>query len=141
MPNEPFEALRLELRQGGVAPVYIERTILELNEHYADLKSAALAAGRSPAEAAESARTTLGNERAIAAAILARPELLAFSARWPRVAYCLHSAATIGALPGLPLVFCIEHRPELARWGAALSVATTLVAGILAGLDYLIVAP
>jgi hypothetical protein len=139
MPDERFEALRLELRKGGVAPVYIERTILELNEHYADLESAALAAGQSPAEAAQTARTALGNERAIAVAILARPELLAFSARWPRVAYYLQSAATIGTLPGLPLVFCIEHRPELARWGAALGVAATLVASILAGLDYLIV--
>jgi len=138
MPDQRFEALRLELHKGGVDPVYIERTILELNDHYADLENAALAAGQSPTEAAQIARTTLGNERTIAVAILTRPELLAFSARWPRVAYCLQSAVTIGTLPGLPLVFCIEHRPELARWSVALGIAATLVASILAGLDYLI---
>ena len=56
---------------------------------------------------------------------------MAFSARHPRVAHCLQSAATIGTLPGVPLLFCIEHRPELARWGAALGMATFLVAGAI----------
>ena len=45
MPDEQFESLRLELLRSGVAPLYVERTILELGEHYADLESAALAAG------------------------------------------------------------------------------------------------
>ena len=139
MPDTRFEALRLELKQGGVAPVYVERTVVELEEHYADLESAALDAGLRAEEAARAARDTLGDERAIAAAILSRRELLGFSARYPRVAHCLHSAATLGAIPGLPLMYCIEHRPELVRWGAALGLATTLVGGILAALDWLIV--
>jgi hypothetical protein len=138
VPETRFEALRLELLQGGVAPVYVERTIVELDEHYADLEDAALAAGQSEDEAARMARDTLGDEHAIAAAILSRPELLGFSGRYPRVAHCLHSAAAIGAIPGMPLVYCIEHRPELARWGAAFSLAVTFVGGILAALDWLI---
>jgi len=141
MPDGQFESLRLELLRSGVTPVYVERTILELAEHYSDLESAALASGLSADEAARVAGATLGNERAIAAAILTRPELLTFSTRYPRVAHYLHSAATIGALPGLPLMFCIEHRPELARWGAAISVAVTLMGSILAGLNWLIVVP
>jgi hypothetical protein len=139
MPDLEFEALRLELRKCGVVPVYVERTIVELGEHYADLEAAALAAGQSAEEAARTARTALGSERAIAAAILARRELLTFSARWPRVANCLHSAATIGTIPGLPLLFCIEHRPELARWGVSLGLATTFMGGMLATLNWLIV--
>ena len=139
MPDLRFEALRLELRNCGVAPVYVERTIVELGEHYADLESAALAAGLSAEEAARTALATLGSERAIAAAILARKELLTFSARWPRVANCLHSAATIGTIPGLPLMFCLEHRPELARWGVALGLATTFMGGMLTTLNWLIV--
>jgi hypothetical protein len=138
MPEQQLERLRLELLRGGVATVYVDRTITELAEHYADLESAARAAGSSPAEAAAAATTALGDERAIVAAILSRRELLAWSARYPRVAQCLHSAAVIGTVPGLPLMFCIEHKPELARWGAAFGVATTLVGAILAGLDWLI---
>src|SRR5687768_6450619 len=139
MPEPRFERLRLELLRNGVAMVYVDRTITELAEHYADLENAARAAGSSPAEAAAAAAVTLGDERAIVAAILSRRELLAWSARYPRVAHCLHSAATIGALPGLPLMFCIEHRPELARWSAAFGAAMTLVGSILAGLDWLLV--
>ena len=126
MREKRFESLRLELLQSGVSPVYVERTILELTEHYSDLELAALESGLGTEDAARTARATLGDERAIAAAIIAHPELLTFSTRYPRVAHCLQSAATIGTLPGLPLMFCIEHRPELARWAAAVGVAATL---------------
>jgi hypothetical protein len=141
MRDTQFESLRLELLGSGVTPVYVERTILELTEHYCDLESAALAAGLSADDAARIARDTLGNERAIAAEILAHPELLTFSTRHPRVAQCLQSAVTIGTLPGLPLKFCIEHRPELERWGAAVSLAATLMGSVLAALNWLIVVP
>ena len=135
---EQFEALRLELQKSGVAPFYVERTVSELTAHLADLECAARAAGFGDEEAQRVALATLGDERAIAAAVLGRRELLAWSTRYPRVAYCLHSAATIGALPGLPFVYCIEHRPELARWGAAFGIAITLVGGLMAGLNSLI---
>jgi len=141
MREKRFESLRLELLQSGVSPVYVERTILELTEHYSDLELAALESGLGTEDAARTARATLGDERAIAAAIIAHPELLTFSTRYPRVAHCLQSAATIGTLPGLPLMFCIEHRPELARWAAAVGVAATLMGGVLATLNWLIVVP
>jgi hypothetical protein len=139
MPDARFESLRLELLRSGVAPVYVERTIVELGEHYDDLESAGLAAGLGAEEAARTARATLGNERLLAAAVLARTELLTFSTRWPRLAHYLQSAATIGTLPGLPLLYCIEHRPQLARWSVALGVATTLMGSMLAVLNWLIV--
>ena len=48
MPSrEQFAALRRELLRGGVSPLYVERTILELGEHYEDLENDALAAGMS----------------------------------------------------------------------------------------------
>jgi hypothetical protein len=139
MPDARFESLRLELLRSGVTPVYVERTIVELGEHYDDLESAGLAAGLGAEEAASTARATLGNERLIAAAVLARTELLTFSTRWPRLAHYLQSAATIGTLPGLPLLYCIEHRPQLARWSVALGVATTLMGSMLTVLNWLIV--
>jgi hypothetical protein len=139
MRDARFESLRLELLRSGVTPAYVERTIVELSEHQDDLERAALAAGFSADEAARNARAVLGDERAIAAAIVARRELLTFSTRWPRVAHCLQSAATLGSLPGLPLVYCIEHRPELARWSVAFGAATTLMGSVWAALNWLIV--
>jgi hypothetical protein len=141
MRDAQLESLRLELLRGGVSPVYVDRTIVELGEHYADLESAAVAAGQSPAEAARSAAAALGNESELVAAVLAHRELLSFSTRWPRIAHCLQSAASIGALPGLPLIYCIEHRPELARWSAAIGGATALMGSVLAALNWLIVVP
>ena len=141
MRDERFESLRLELLRRGVTAVYVERTILELAEHYTDLESAARASGLEADEAARIAQDTLGDERAIVAAILAHPELLSFSTRYPRVAHCLQSAAAIGALPGMPLMFCIAHRPQLARWAAAIGAAATLMASVLSTLNWLIVVP
>jgi hypothetical protein len=140
MPDGRFEALKLELQQGGVAPVYIARTLLELEEHYTDLVQDALAAGLSCEEAERAARTALGTERSIAAAILARPELLDWSVRYPRFASCVRSATTLGLIPGMPVMFCIEHRPELTRWAAAVAAAATLIGAILSWLDWMIVA-
>ena len=134
MREGQFESLRLELLRSGVTPVYIERTILELEEHYSDLENAALASGVDAHEATRVALATLSNERAIAAAVLAQPALLTFSTRYPRVAQYL-------TLPGLPLMFCIEHRPELTRWVAAVGLAATLMGSVLATLNWLIVLP
>jgi len=141
MREGQFESLRLELLRSGVTRGYVERTILELEEHYSDLESAALASGLGADESARVALATLGSDRSIAAAILVHPELLTFSTRYPRFAQCLQSAATIGALPGLPLVFCLEHRPELTRWVAAVGLAATLMGSVLATLNWLIVLP
>ena len=139
MRESKFEALKLDLLQGGVAPVYIARTLLELEVHYTDLEQDALAAGLSREEAERVALTALGSVRHIAAAVLARPELREWSVRYPRVAYYLRSATTIGLIPGMPVMFCIEHRPELTRWAAAVMAAATFIGGILTLLDWMIV--
>jgi hypothetical protein len=138
MLDESFETLRATLLRGGVAPRYVVRTLLELEEHLGDLEAAELAAGTVPAEAARRAHEMLGDPRAIAAAVLAREELLDWPLRWPRVAYCLRSAATVGTLPALPILYCLEHRPGLARWSASIGMASALVGSVLAWLDWMI---
>lgn len=139
MPSrEPFAALRLELLRGGVSPLYVERTILELGEHYEDLESDALSAGMSAQDAACAARTMLGREETIAAAVMARPELQSWSHRWPTVALCVRSAATIGAMPAIPVLYCVRSE-ELARWGSAVGAAVVIVGMLLAWINWMIV--
>jgi diacylglycerol kinase len=41
----------------------------------------------------------------------------------------------------MPLMFCIEHRPQLARWAAAIGAAATLMASVMSTLNWLIVIP
>jgi hypothetical protein len=139
MPNPAqFESLKIELLRGGVAPNYVERTILELSEHYDDLEKDALATGLAKEKAARVALEQLGSTESIAAAVLAQRELLVWARRWPRTASCLKSAATIVALPGLPVVYCIDRGAEIARWGAALGSALVLVSALLACLNWMI---
>jgi hypothetical protein len=139
MPSsEQFAALRRELLRCGVSPLYVERTILELNEHYEDLQNDALASGMSGEDAARTALARLGSEEVIAAAVMARPELLSWSRRWPTVALCVRSAATIGAMPAIPVLYCVRNE-EFTRWGAAIASALVLVALLLAWLNWMIV--
>lgn len=138
MPNrEQFASLRLELLRAGVSPLYVDRTILELGEHYEDLETDALASGLSAQEAAEIALTRLGSHEAIAAAARAHPELLSWSHRWPTVALCVRGAATIGALPALPVLYCVRSE-EFTRWTAATVSAVVLVGMLLAWLNWMI---
>ena len=139
MPSrEHFAALRLELLRGGVSPLYVERTILELGEHYEDLENDARCAGMSEEDAALTALKMLGSEQTIAAAVMARPELMSWSHRWPTVALCVRSAATIGALPALPVLYCVRSE-ELVRWSGAVASAVVLVGLLLAWLNWMIV--
>jgi len=142
MPDRAqFEALKLELQRGGIAKVYVERTLRELADHLDDLERAALASGWSNDEAARLARAQLGSSRAIAAAVLGRPELRRWSRRWPTVASCVRSAAAIGVLPALPVLYVAGRSDHIARWGGAFGAALVLVGSLLAWLDWMITVP
>ena len=139
MPDRPqFEALRLELQRGGIANVYVERTLRELADHYDDLECAALAAGCSSDEAARLASGQLGSPQLIASAVLARPELRCWSQRWPTVAFCVRSAAAIGVLPALPVLLVVGRRDDIARWGGAIGTALLVVGSLYSWLDWMI---
>ena len=139
MPNRAqFESMRLELLRGGVSPIFAERTIIELSEHYEDLERDALDSGLASDEAARVARATLGTDQVLAAAVLARPELLSWSRRWPTLALCVRTAAVIGVLPALPVLYCVDRGQYIARWGAALSGAVLIVGLLLASLNWMI---
>jgi hypothetical protein len=141
MPDREFHELRGQLLNGGIARIYVDRTILELREHRADLEGDALAAGLSIAAAKEAARMALGSEQAISAAILARPELRAWNRRWPRVAACVSSVVFVGAVAEAPFVFCMHRAPGILRWSVAGALALLLVGSLGAGLNWMITLP
>jgi len=139
MPDRAqFEALRLELQRGGIAKVYVERTLRELADHFDDLERAALASGSSSEEARQLAHAQLGSARVIASAVLARPELRCWSRRWPTVALCIRSAAAIGVLPALPVLYVAGRSDDIARWGGAIGAALVLVGSLYSVLDWMI---
>ena len=124
MPDRAeFEALRLELLRGGIANLYVERTLRELADHCDDLERASLAAGCSREEAAQRARAQLGKPDLIAAAILARPELKSWTRRWSVVG-CLFAffawrspdGARVPRSSGLP-----DRSRQLSFWQGAIA--------------------
>jgi len=134
-----FDDLELALTRGGVAPVYVRRTLLELREHYEDLESDARAAGMSNHEAECAACAMLGNQTTIASVILAHPELRAWTHRWPRTASWLRIALVVATFPEAPAMFCVDHGHELARWTMAVGIAALLMTSLHAYLNSLIV--
>jgi len=121
MCRPDFDALRTGLLRAGVAPRNVQRTVLELGEHYDDLVDEAVAAGLDRAGAERRARRELGDLDRIAAEITARPELRGWAWQHPRLALFLYPVACIAVLPAVPLIAGVANAPALARWiGCAL---------------------
>ncbi len=139
MHDGPFAALRERLLSAGIASTYVERTVAELADHYEDLCAAARASGMGEADADGWARQALGTEEALVAAALARPELRAWSERWPRAARALRALAALGLLPLWPFAYCVDRGPVIARWGLSTALASLLTGGLLLSLNWLLV--
>lgn len=130
MPEPLFRNLQRELQRGGVGRRYIERTIAELRDHYADLEQSEIGRGLSPQEAAASAAAAIGDEQTLAAAVLSRPELKQWSHRWPRTARLIRSTALVVAMPAVPVLYCAYRRDVIVRWGASIGLASLLTVGL-----------
>lgn len=131
MRNAELERLRRELIRGGVARRYIDRTLEELEDHYADLEADALAAGCTAEEAARRAHESLGTGSSIAAAVLARAELKAWTAHWPRTARCMRSACALAVMPAVPVHYLVDHGTDVVRWGVSTGLSALLTWGLL----------
>lgn len=135
MRNAELERLRTELRRGGVSRRYINRTLEELEDHYADLEADALAAGCTAEEAARRAGETLGAGSSIAAAVLARSELKTWTAHWPRSARCMRSVCTLAAYPAAPAHYLADHGADVVRWSVSTGLSLLLTWGMLLALS------
>ena len=125
MRDRDFDSLKERLLRGGVAPKHVRRTIAELRDHQTDLFAEALSRGRSLEEAGLEASIRLGNEDALAAEIIARPELRSWAHRWPWVTYCLTPTALfVLAFAGLFLLLGFsgtvhaDYDTFAKRWGS-----------------------
>ncbi len=90
-----FEALRETLLKAGIAPRHVRRYLRELDDHLADLTEAQHQAGYTGDDAATRARALLGDDTALAAAMLAQPSLKSWPARAPWLVFGLLPPLTI----------------------------------------------
>jgi hypothetical protein len=140
MPK-PFDTLCDRLLRAGIAPRHARRYLAELTEHLADLTEMERRNGAPPERAAALALAKLGSEDTLAAAMISRPELRAWSVRAPWAAYLLAPSAAFGAGLALAvfLIFAVVElyrpagggRPILPPWFGGLTAADTIYATVL----------
>jgi hypothetical protein len=114
----------------------VHRTIQELKDHYVDIELDALNAGAAASEAGAIARSTIGDEEAIASAAFAARNLLVWSARWPRSARYLDAAVYYTLLPAAPFAYCAAHGSVIARWSVSASLGALFTGGLLLSMHW-----
>jgi hypothetical protein len=106
MSEQRFENLREALLRTGVAGRQLRRALVEIEAHFQNLLDEELAHGQTDQEARIAAHTRLGTNETLLLSYAARPELRAWSRRWPAVcfvilpliSYIVMSAATLAGI-------------------------------------------
>jgi len=107
-----FLELRAGLRAAGVSKRNAQRAACEIEDHFAELVADALACGASESEARRDAHATLGSDALLIRRYASRPELLAWSSRWPALWFTLVPLGCYLALSVASmaiLVLCLEQ--------------------------------
>ena len=92
--------LRERLLRAGVAPRHVRRYLRELADHFADVRAEEEALGKSKTEAEAAALERLGSSEQLAQAMIAKPELRAWSARAPWAVFGAGPVACLAATYG-----------------------------------------
>lgn len=87
--TQRFDGLSRRLSQAGIASRHVKRLIAELEAHFVDLVAELRSKGLSEEESESQAAVRLGTEDVLAASIVARPELQAWTRQWPWLAFIL----------------------------------------------------
>lgn len=82
-----FDRLSERLLRAGIAPRHVRRYTRELSDHFDDLVREETGGGAGRALAETTALSRLGSEDTLAAAMLEKPELRSFMARFPWAAF------------------------------------------------------
>ena len=131
MSRPDLGRLRKYLLRSGIALRHVQRTQLELDEHFDDLVEDAMALGLDRGEAERRAVQELGSMDVIAAEICARPELRSWAASYPWLALVFYPLACVAVLPAVPVIAGIANASHVVRWIACAMVSGLVTATIL----------
>lgn len=129
-PSADFQQLETRLLNAGIAPRHVRRTVTELREHLDDLIDAELASGSDMATARSLAMREMGSLESVVVAMRARPELLSWAHRYPRVAILVYPLTCLALLPVAPVFAGVAHAPQIARWGVCMMFGALVTASI-----------
>ncbi len=128
MPEDTFAELRDQLLASGVAPRRVRRIVAELEDHFDDLASEALADGGSTEAATAFALRRIGDQSLIAERLLECAEFRTWVYRYPRIARIYLPVAYALILPAAPLFAGMANPGSVARWVAALMLGAGVTA-------------
>jgi hypothetical protein len=131
MARPDFNRMRDQLLRNGVSVRVASRTVTELDEHYDDLESEALAAGMTADEASEYASRQIGEPQTLLHEISCRVELRCWIFRYPGFARVLLPLAWILILPATPLIAGVAHLSSIVRWTACLLLSALVTAAMM----------
>lgn len=125
--------------RGGVAPAMVTRTLAELQDHFDDLRSEALASGRPSGEASAEALERLGASGVLAREVLSHPEFQSWSFRWPWVPAVLRQAVILASLASVPVWVVVSRGPVIVRWCVSTGLAMLITGGLLLALARMLI--
>lgn len=131
MPAPDFAAMQSRLLRSGVSPHHVERTLLELRDHFDDLVDAAKDGGADRRTAEQLAIEELGDLDDISAAICERGELRSWAADYPRLALVVYPLACAAMLPAVPVIVGVANASYVGRWLGCALVSALVTASIL----------
>jgi hypothetical protein len=130
MPSPNFGNFESSLLRAGVAPRHVRRTVLELQEHLEDLVETEIGNGCNEHLASKRALQQMGDLQDVVTAMRARPELLGWAHRYPRVAVLVYPLTCLALLPVAPLFAGVAHAPQIARWSLCMMFAALVTSTI-----------
>src|SRR5665213_3716108 len=115
MLQSRFNRLSERLLHAGIAPRHVRRYVRELGDHFDDLAREERAAGAARELAETRALSRLGNDDALADAMLSRPELRSLTSRFPWAVFGLGPIVMI-ALSVVAALFLEAGLLTLLNW-------------------------
>lgn len=128
MSNGDFKNFEASLLRAGVAPRHVRRTVIELQEHLEDLVETEIGNGCDERRAYQKALDQMGDMQDVVTAMQARPELLGWARRYPRVAVFVYPLTCLALLPLAPLFAGVAHAPQIARWSLCMMLGALVTA-------------
>ena len=115
----PFAGLKDRLLQGGVRPRHARRYLSELQDHLDDLIAEERRAAADERDARARALARLGSTEALAGAMIARPELRAWSSKAPALVYVIAPSTVLVACTMAAMAAIVIKATSLSHAGAA----------------------
>jgi hypothetical protein len=130
MDEQRFDELREELLRVGVATRNVRRAVLELENHFQQLLDEECGRGASDHDARVEAHRRLGTNQVLVLRYAARPELHAWSRRWPSVWFVLLPLVTYLGVCAATLMTVLVVAHQLAPYLHQIHVAPRVTYGI-----------